>query len=246
MTDQGPGAVYAPSAEGFRLRAWLIPGVLLLVLVVMLAGVILVAGRSGDSGAPPQPAAFATPVASFSTVTLDVQQVAADGRITFANDQGLPDELAIPAGARVEVLTPIEFADVPVGASVSLVGKPNDVRSFVISSVVVFAEDTVSTGNDAGVRSQGGFEGWEAGRDSVVRVILSGTVTSAGADEFVLESAAGPIRVNRAGTEAPFGLPVYLLSEAGVDVIRAGARVAFPAVDSRPDPNADAVLVLPR
>jgi hypothetical protein len=52
--------------------------------------------------------------------------------------------------------------------------------------------------------------------------------------------------VQRAATEEPFELPIYLLSEETIDAVASGGRVAFPAVDGAPDPSADAVLVLPR
>jgi hypothetical protein len=247
MSEQGPGAAYAePGGEGFRWKAWVIPGLVLLALLAMLGGIIAFAGTSGDSGAPPQPAAFVPPPPVFDTVTLDVQQVAADGAITFANDQGPSDGVGIPVGASIEVLRLASFADAPVGAAASLIGKPNQVRSFVVTSIVVFEGETTETGTDAGVRSAGGFEGWEAGRDQSLRVILSGIVTEADADYIVLETAAGALTVQRAATEEPFELPIYLLSEETIDAVASGGRVAFPAVDGAPDPSAEAVLVLPR
>jgi len=247
VSEQGPGAVYAtPPPSGIRARGWLIPAVVLIALVGMFAAVIVIAGNTGDSGAPPRPADFIAPQPSFPTVALDVQQVSADGVITFANDQGQSDGTTIPPGATIEVLRPIELEDVAVGASVSLIGEPNDVRSFVVRSIVFFDGETVSTGLDAGVRSRGGFEGWEAGRDRTLRVILSGTVTAVSADGVTLDTATGPLTVTRTEIAEPRMLPLYLLSEEDIGAIGPGARIAFPAVERSPDPNADAVLVLPR
>jgi hypothetical protein len=247
MSEQGPGAAYAePLTEGVRWRAWLVPALVLLVLLAVLAGVIVFAGSSGDSGAPPRPDAFVPPPPVFDTVTLDVQQVSGEGVITFANDQGEEDGISIPASASIEVLRPASFADAPIGSAVSLIGEPNEVRSFVIQSIVVFTGETTETGTDAGVRSAGGFEGWEAGRDLSFRVILSGTVTEATDDSLVLETAAGPLTIQRASTENPFPIPLYLHGQEDIGAIASGARVAFPAVAGEPDPNAGAVLVLPR
>jgi hypothetical protein len=229
-----------------RARAWLIPAIVLLALVAMFAAVIFIAGNTGDSGAPPRPADFVAPQPSFPTVALDVQQVAAGGVITFANDQGQPDGTTIPPGAIVEVLRPIDFGDIPVGAEASLIGEPNDVRSFVVRTIVVFGVETVTTGVDAGVRSRGGFEGWEAGRDRTLRVILSGTVTAVSADGITMDTATGALTIARTEIEEPRMLPVYLLSEEDTGAIVAGARVAFPAAGQSPDPDAEAVLVLPR
>jgi hypothetical protein len=247
VSEQGPGAAFAePTGDGVRWRAWLVPALVLVALLVILAGVVLFAGSSGDSGAPPRPDAFVPPPPVFDTITLDVQQVTTAGVITFANDQGERDGIAIPSTASIEVLRPASFADAPIGAAASLIGEPNDVRSFVVSTIVVFTGETSESGTDAGVRSAGGFEGWEAGRDQSLRVILSGTVTEANADSLVLETAAGPLTIQRAGTEDPFPLPLFLHSEEGIDAITSGARVAFPAIDGAPDPDAGAVLVLPR
>ena len=53
MSEQGPGAVYAtPPPSGMRARAWLIPAVVLVALVGMFGAVIVIAGNTGDSGAP--------------------------------------------------------------------------------------------------------------------------------------------------------------------------------------------------
>lgn len=246
MSDS-PSSLESPELHsGLRARSLLISGGVFLLFVAILVAVIVIARETSDPGTPPRPAEFVAPAGGNPTVVFDVQQVSDAGVITFAGEAGVAEGLEIPPSAAVEVLQPVALSDLQPGQQISVIGIPNQVRNFVITAVVAFAGDTTRAPGDAGVRSLGGFEGWEAFRDRSQRVVLSGTVTSVSRSEVTFEGATGPVSISLTDNETAGRPPVYVLRQGTASEIRSGWRVAFPAApDGSADPSATAVLAAP-
>lgn len=214
-------------------RSWL---PLALVGVALLAGigaVVLLARRSGQSDLPPEPPAFVAPAPVRPVIALDVQQ-SGGGRFTLSD--GSRDASPRP-DARVELLRPIEAAQVRPGDWITVIGIPNEVRNFSIRSIVVLASPAPPDA-DGIRRSAGGFAGHEASRDGSERPILAGLVERVDGERVTLAGPTGPVAVTL-GPRAP----LYRLERADTGAVREGDRIAFlsaPSLDA-----ATAILVLP-
>jgi hypothetical protein len=180
----------------------------------------------------------------LEVVVYDVQGVSGGTIVFGASDVDSTEDVAIPAGARVERLSVMDFNDVKVGDWATVIGVVNGVRNYTIGTVVIMA------GSPAGpaateLRSPGGFLGYEAARDLQQRVIIAGLVEALEDGRFVMTTPGGPVSVWLEDTEGAGPPPFLRLSESSAADVRTGDRVAFPATpDGKVDPAAAAVLVL--
>lgn len=217
-------------------RQWLVPFAGLVLLVVALAAVILLAREGGKTGAPPRRGPFERPSTEQSTAVYTVQQVS-DGKIRFALADGAPaPDVAVPSGAKVELLRPATTADIHPGEWVTVFGVTNEVLNFAIRFVVAIPGGTPDA--DGVARSPGGFAGHEANAQPEEAPLVSGRVVSVSGSVLVLEGPTGQMTV-----EAGESAPLFRLTEGAVSDIREGDRVAFPASGGKADPAATAVLV---
>lgn len=217
-------------------RQWLVPSAGLVLLVIALAAVIILAREGGKSGAPPRSGPFERPATEQSTAVYTVQQVS-DGQIRFALADGAPaPDVAVPPGAKVELLRPATPADIQPGEWVTVFGVTNEVLNFAIRFVVAIPGATADP--DGVARSPGGFAGHEANAQPEESPLVSGRVVSVSGSSLVLEGPTGQMTV-----EAGESAPLFRLTEGAIADIREGDRVAFPASDGKADPVAAAVLV---
>jgi hypothetical protein len=245
MSSQGPAAAFAdPIDVPRRRRTWLVPGVLLVLLIAMLAAIVIIAQLANDDGTPPRPGEFVLPASTFPTVPYDIQQRSEDGSLTIAATDGATFDVRLDDIA-VEILEPIEIGDIGTGERVSFIGYANEVRNFVILSVVVFEAGADIAAGDAGYRSAAGFQGWEAARDQTVRPIAAGVVVAAADGEVVLDTAVGELTLRLAATEDAAPTPIYRLRADPELVIDAGDRLALSGVEGGDPETADAALVQP-
>jgi hypothetical protein len=217
----------------------IVPGLLALALLVGIGAVILLAQRSGDTGAPPQPAAFATPVPTDPIFLLSVQQIQ-DGQVLFARaDGGGAIDYEIPAGAEVELLRRAEFSELAVGDWLVAAGIPNRVRNFVIRELIAFPSPADPPAGQF-VRTPAGFLGHEAANDANSEPVIAGVITEVSPDRVVLDTGYALVEISQA-EDRPVPLRIY--QQGTIEDLVPGARIAIPAVDGRPDPNAAAILV---
>ncbi len=227
------------SVRGTDSRAWIAPGLALLVLVSLVAAVVAVAALTRDESLPPQPAGWelpepAEPVHSFAVVR------ASGGTLVLASgaDAAADDvEVHLAPTDPVDFLEPADAGEVAPDDWITVIGIRNEVRTFAIRMVIMFPGGG-SPGADGWVRTPAGFVGHEAARESREGPIVAGPVTEIRDGEVVLDAGdevllrlnpGGPLRTIRSGSPAE---------------IRDGDRVALrPGTDGDLDPSLG-VLVL--
>ena len=173
-------------------------------LAVLAAGtgVIFLSQKVGGSDEPPKAKAFVAPLKSSFTA-LDVKS-RDGGRLTLIEQKGetaVQRELILTDAVKIERLSRITPADLKVGDWVTLIGIPNEVKSFAIHSVVVLpagAGERV----DGAARSAGGFLGYEASRNANDRPLLGGTVEGVDQTPCPAPGAAAPGGVPGQGAPA--------------------------------------------
>ncbi len=245
MTDAAtPPTLEAPPKRD-SIPRWIIPLVLAALILVAAVAIVIIAGRRGGIDAPPQPAPFVldSPLGA-DYASFDVRQVNGEtitvSSLTTAEDVVI--EFQLSPNARLELLDNATFEEIEVGHWVTVVGIPNEVFNFSITSVVVMPEFELSTANLA--RTPGGFFGHEAAlgvaKDDVLRPILGGVVLSIGDDRIVtLSGPDGDITVTLLEEVAP----LFILREATVADIQSGDRLAVGASAAADLGNAGSVLV---
>lgn len=241
MTDSPVLPEFSPPSPPGK-RQYVAPAVFGIVIVAVLVTVIVLAQRSGGSGAPPRPGAFVTPVDPRPMVVYSVQQ-ASGGNITFSSGEGQPvRDVTIDANTRIEVLTIAPFESIEEGDWVTLVGVPNNVRTFALRGIVVIPSPGQERVNGFAL-TEGGFFGHEVSRDPAEQPAVGGIVTAVGEDTLTLDAPVGRTPVTLS-LDAENPAPVVQRVEQGsLEDIRPGASVAFPAQDGRPAAGFNAVLV---
>jgi len=226
-------AIAAVPRQGLT-PAWLAPVVVVAALVGGVIAVLLLARRAAAPDVPPETPAFSAPVPARPTIALDVQQSEA-GRLTLSD--GTRDVVLRP-DVRVEILRPIAAADVSDDDWITVIGIPNEVRTFAIRSIVVNAAPRPEDGERLR-RSEGGFAGHEASRDLNERPLIAGRVVARDGARLRVDGPAGPVQVDLAARA-----PLYRLEESTPGAIREGDRLAFDASNTG-IASAAYVLVLP-
>lgn len=212
-----------PPPAGASKRQLLAPGFLAVLLVVGVGAVIFLAQRSGDTGAPPQPAPFATPEPDEPMIVLSVQQVA-DGTPVFGDGSGTVD-LDLPGGIDVDLLRSASFDDVEPGDWIVAHGVRNEVRNFVIRGFVVFPGPYDEVPGEP-VRSPSGFRGHEAASDRNSEPVLSGVVTGVDSDRITFDTGYTETEVSEAEYSP---VPLRILEEGSLGDLASGTRVAIAA-----------------
>lgn len=241
MTDSPVLPEFSPPSPPGK-RQYIAPAIFAVLILLVLGTVVVLAQRSGGSGAPPRPGAFETPADPRPVVRYSVQQ-ASDGQVTFSSGEGQPvRDVEIADETRIEVLSPASFDSIEVGEWVTLVGVPNGVRTFALRSIVVLPEPGTERVNGFAL-TPGGFLGHEVSRDPAEQPAVGGIVTSVGDGTLTLDAPDG--RTDITVELNPDNPPpaVQRVEEGSLDDLRAGATVAFPAEGDRPAPGFDAVLV---
>lgn len=237
MTDV-PHLPPTPPGQVSR-KQLIIPGFLAVALLAGIGVVLVLAQRSGDTGAPPQPPPYATPAAERPVIVLSVQQID-DGQPVFASTDGSGTvDYAIPGSATVEVLERATLGDLQPGDWLMASGVPNRVRNFAIRDLVAIPGPFDVVGGEF-VRTPAGFLGHEAGDDSDAAPVLGGVVTEASAAAVVINTGHDLVEVTPGEFEP---VPLRVAREGSTDDLVPGARVAIPVVGGAPDPSADAILV---
>ena len=140
------------------------------------AGLIVLSQQVGGSDEPPKARTFAAPARS-PFLALDVKS-REGAQLTLIEQKGetaVQRDLALTDTMKVERLSPIAPADVKAGDWLTLIGIPNEVKSFSIHIVVVLP-GSAGDSADGALRSAGGFLGHEASRNPNDRPVLGGTV----------------------------------------------------------------------
>ena len=243
MTDSPVLPEFSPSSPPGK-RQYIAPAVFAIVIVLVLAAVVLLAQRSGGTGAPPQPGPFVMPEVSRPMVIYSVQQ-ASGGNIVFGSGEGQPvRDVSISEGTRIDLLVDAPFESIEVGDWVTLIGVPNNVRTFALRGIVVIPEPGSERVNGFAL-TPGGFLGFEVSRDTAERPAVGGIVTAVGANTLTLAAPEG--RTDFTVNADPENPPtVQRVEEGALSDLVAGASVAFPAQDGRPAPGFQAVLVSSR
>ncbi len=252
MTSNAPAA---SAGEPRNLRTWLAPAAVVLALVFGLGTIVFLSSRANTSEAPPEPAAFATPVPVRPVLGFDVRQ-ATPGSFQLASAgqaSGQERTLTVTPDIRWEILEPVSEADITIGEWLTVIGVPNAVRAFSIRSVVVFPA-TSTPGEDGLLRSASGFSGYEAARDPLEKPILSGKVIRLSQREGTTETARGSVpatytvvTIQTPGGEVDVDLQngkefaLHRVAPAEAGDVQDGDRLAFAATDGEPQ----AILILP-
>lgn len=251
VTSDAP-ALPAGSPRGSR--PWLAPAAVLVFLVAGLGAIIFLSSRANTTEAPPEPAAFATPVPARPVLGYDVRQ-AAPGSFQLASAgqaSGQERTLTVTPDMTWEILERFPESEIAVGDYITVIGVPNAVRAFSIRSVVVFPANS-TPGDDGIVRTENGFAGYEAARDPLEKPIMSGRVTALAQREGTTETARGlvPATFTVVTFEGPGG-PVTLDLQNGADFalhrvapataedVTDGDRLAFADDGNEPE----AILIL--
>lgn len=223
-------------------------------LVGGLAAIFVLSSRANSTEAPPEPAAFATPLPVRPMLGYDVRQVSPGSFQLASAGQAGGQELTLTVTPDMtwEVLERFPESEIAIGDYITVIGVPNAVRSFSIRSVVVFPGDS-TPGEDGIVRTENGFAGFEAARDPLEKPIMSGRVTALAQREGTTETARGlvPAQFTVVTFEGPGG-PVTLDLQNGADFalhrvapataedVRDGDRLAFADTEGEPE----AILIL--
>ena len=146
-------------------------------MLLVVAVTLVLAYRAGRSDAPPEPPAFAGVQLVEPVAVFDVQSVSAGSLSLQGGGTAQAIQFAPPAGAAVEFLGPTTPDTIVPGEVVTVIGIPNEVKSFSIRLVVVMPPGT-KLDSDGIARSPSGFAGHESERDAKERPVLSGTVTA--------------------------------------------------------------------
>lgn len=229
------GAIGQPRGN---LPRWLVPAVFGAFAVAGMVAIVVLASRSGGSDAPPEPGAFATPPASRVVTAYDVREVAGDV-VTLASAGSTADRpftASIPAGAAVEVLAPATAGELEPGDWVTIIGIPNEVRNYSITSIVAIPAPQ-GTAVDGLRATVSGFLGHEANRVAEEVPIVGGEVVRIDAGTISLEGPDGPMTI--AVTE---NAPLARVVAGTAAVIAEGDRIAVTGASID---DAEAVLVLP-
>lgn len=206
-------------------------------MVVLAVAVIVLANRSGGSGAPSQPGPFSLPGPAETFTAFDVRQADGSALTVAPAGGGSTQAVTLADGTVVEALRPAAAGAIEVGDWVVVIGIPNEVRNFAITRLAVITEPG-DVGADGLARSPGGFVGVEGSRNGEERAITGGSVQSASSDGIVLDGPSGDITIAFEG--AP---PVFLLASIEAAEVRPGDRLVI-AGDGALD-AAEAVLVVP-
>lgn len=228
-----------PARSAIRPPAWLLPAVVGVLLVAALVLVVVLASRAAEPDTPPKLKEFSAPLGGHPFVAYDVERLA-DGALTVSGGEGAnkreSSQISLPAGTRVEVLELSQPPAYRVGDWITIIGVPNEVKSFAIRAVVLLATPTAPD-PDGIARTPAGFAGNEANRDSKERPILGGTVERAEGSTVTLKTVTGLVPV-----EFGAGAPFRRSRPGTTEDIREGDRLAFLVIDGKP--ALSAVLVM--
>ncbi len=194
-----------------RLPQWFVPVGLGGLFLALIATTLFLAHRASRSDAPPEPPPFAGPAPVNPTTPFDVENANAGALNLQSGLSAQSLQVTLVPPAPVEFLEPAAPSTIVSGEVVTIIGIPNEVKSFSIRLIVVMPP-TAPLDSDGIARSPSGFAGHESERDQKERPILSGTVGSISGKTIVLTTAAGavtldleptaPLRRWRAGTGA--------------------------------------------
>jgi len=232
-------AAAGPARPATHLPPWLVPAGLAALLVAALVLVVVLASKAAQPDTPPALKEFGAPVGEHPFVAYDVERFAG-GALVVSGGVGANKkesaQITPPASVRVEVLELVQPPAYRAGDWITIIGVPNQVKSFAIRAVVLLATPGAPD-RDGIARTPAGFAGSEAERDSRERPILGGTVDRTEGSTVTLKTSSGPIAVEL-GATAPFRR-----SRPGtMDDIREGDRIAFFLNEGKPDFSA--VLVM--
>lgn len=203
---------------------------LLVVVAGLLVAVIIASRQSRPGDAPPAAPPFegfaASPVERFTVRTVEGARAVLVADPLPGQSTDTLREVALE-GASIEVLRPIEPADIRVGDRLNVIAVYNQVQNFSIRSVVVL--DT------ADAASTLGFSGHEASTDPAERLVLTGIVQATDGSTLTLDAGAEPATV----TLLP-GSVVYRLEPGSATDVAPGDRIALIERD-----QGAAFLVLP-
>jgi hypothetical protein len=230
-----PGPV-PPHPSGRQLLA---PGLLAAFLAIGVIVVLVLAQRSGDTGAPARPGPFATPAPFEQFVRLTVQSIVGDRILFEAPDGSGTVDVELSPSLAVDLLRRADPEAIGVGDWVLVTGVANEVRNFAIRELVVFPGAN-APGPGLFARTPAGFTGHEASADMNAVPVLGGVVTEILDGGLVLDSDSGPIEINFTGSGS---VPVRVLEKGSLGDLVAGSRVAIPAQGGQPDPDALGILV---
>jgi hypothetical protein len=210
-----------------RLPQWFVPVGLLLVFVALVATILFLAQRASQPDAPPKPGPFQGPVPVEPVAPFDVETANAGALGLQSGASAQAVQVTLAPSIPVEFLEPAAPSTIVPGEVVTVIGIPNEVKSFSIRLVVVFPPDAPFDG-DGIARSPSGFAGHESERDQDERPILSGTVASISGKTLTLFTPSGPMTLDLEAT-APLR---RLETGTGMDVQPAD-RLAVHTVDGQ-------------
>lgn len=220
----------ATSPEPHPARAWALPALVLLGLMLVLGGVIVLARRAAAPDTPPVLASLVTPSPVRPVGVYDVRQVNGNEVLLTGEGGATAAPLRLAPETRIEVLRPATAAELRAGDWLTVIGIPNEVRNFTIRTLVAIPE--AGTLADGVRRSAGGFAGHEAARDRAERPLLGGEIERIEGSRLILRGPDGPITVDLTAAA-----PLRRLTPGTAAELRPGDRIALetPA----------AVLILP-
>jgi len=212
-------AIEPTPAEPRRTLQAAAPVALAVLLLLALGAIVVLARRASESDAPAEAGAFAF-AATQHTAAWNVERVEGATLTVSGGPQGTFD-LALPPATPIEVLEPMAPSEIAPGASLTVVGVPNEVKNFAIRLLVIIPSATEA--GDGGVaRSPAGFAGHEAARDQKEAPLMGGVVESVVAGQVTVRAPAGMVDVSLTG-----GAPVSRLHSAPEGYpIRSGDRIA--------------------
>ena len=256
MTEFVPPPTFDAPPKRDAIPRWIIPIVLAVLLVAAAIGIVIVAGQQGGEDAPPAPAPFEPEVhLGVSYRQFDVRQV--DGSVftvsslTASEEELLSFELS--ETARLELLDHATVEDIELGQWITVIGIPNAVFNFSITTIVIIPDFIAGANNLA--TTPGGFYGHEAGRPlvkgDVLRPTVGGEVIAIAVpesddNEFTTEPL---LVVTLAGPDGEIELelfasaPLMLQRQASPSDIQSGDRIAVHAISADDPSRAGSVLI---